>query len=85
MDKQEFSIFHKKGKIFWSSNVLTNVMYFFEPKDCVKGPYMMVNKNMKKATETVINVWRYQGTQLIERSLDLMEKRKKDFMTSGQR
>lgn len=84
-DTKELSIFHKKGKIFWSSNVLTNVMYFFEPEYCVKGPFKQVNKNLKKAAETVINVWRYQGTQLIEKSLDRIEKNKKDFMTSGRR
>ena len=80
-----FSLFHKNGKIFWSSNVLTNVMYFFEPKELVKGPFMLVNKNMNKATNNVITVWRYEGTNLIEKTMLMIEARKKDFLESGRR
>ena len=72
--KKEKSIFHKNGKLFWSSNVLTNVLYNIEPRDLIVGRYMEVSKNFKKATNAVITVWRYEGTNMIEKNLDNIEK-----------
>ena len=46
---------------------------------------MGVSKNMKKATESVITVWRFEGTTLIEKAMVLIDKNKEEFLKSGQR
>ena len=40
---------------------------------------MQVNKNVKKATETVLFFWRTDGTKMIERNSSIIEERKKEF------
>lgn len=66
-------------------NVLTNVLYMIEPRDLVKSGIQGVNKNFKKGVETVLNVWRFEGTNMLEANLAIIEKRKKDFSESEAR
>ena len=58
-------------------NVFTNVLYCIDPKELVKGHYMGVSKSFKKAAETVLNVWRFEGTTMIEKNTVIIEERKK--------
>ena len=48
-NQAQISLFYRDGKIFWSKNVITNVLMFFEPRDLVKGNYRLVNKNFLNA------------------------------------
>ena len=48
-NRAQNSLFYRDGKIFWSKNVITNLLMFFEPRDLVKGHYKLVNKNFLNA------------------------------------
>ena len=64
-----------KLKLTWSTNVLTNVLYFVDPKYMLTtGQYKLVNKSFKKAVEIVIRVSLNHSTRAIERNVDLVEK-----------
>ena len=81
-NQAQISLFYRDGKIFWSKNVITNVLMYFEPRDLVKGNYRRVNKNFLNAQETVLNFWRFDATKIIERNLEIITERKKEFSGS---
>ena len=81
----QVSLFYRGGKIFWSKNVITNVLLYFEPKDLAKGKYKRVNKNFQKATLVVLDFWRFDATKIIEKNLEIINLRAKEFSESEQR
>ena len=61
--------------MFWSTNVLTNVLYFIDAKYMIcQGQFKLVSRNFKKAVEIVMRVQLTQATKIIEKSVDLIEK-----------